>query len=231
MKSARRTSRRGVIGIESAIVMIAFVIVAAALAFVVLNMGFSTTQKAKTAVASSIGEASSSIEIAGKVTGFGYVSGNVLNATIIPIKIASGGSTINLDPATAAVKYYSSSVSYDNIYGSGCIITGSTYTRAATALDQAVTNTCVDNNPITGGVGTAAAPTKTKAVVYFTVHQQTNSKVLQQGDSAVLAIAYKSGDRPAPLDTLKAEVVLPTGSALTVERNVPSITTNVVDLG
>ncbi|MFZ0183948.1 MAG: archaellin/type IV pilin N-terminal domain-containing protein, partial [Nitrosotalea sp.] len=44
-----RKTRRGVIGIESAIVMIAFVIVAAALAFVVLNMGFSTTQKAKTA--------------------------------------------------------------------------------------------------------------------------------------------------------------------------------------
>ncbi|MEO9308549.1 MAG: archaellin/type IV pilin N-terminal domain-containing protein, partial [Nitrososphaera sp.] len=41
MKAAVRSrkTRRGVIGIESAIVMIAFVIVAAALAFVVLNMG------------------------------------------------------------------------------------------------------------------------------------------------------------------------------------------------
>ena len=43
-------THRGVIGVESAIVMIAFVIVAAALAFVVLNMGFSTTQRAKTAI-------------------------------------------------------------------------------------------------------------------------------------------------------------------------------------
>ncbi|MCH8996247.1 MAG: flagellin, partial [Thaumarchaeota archaeon] len=33
-------THRGIIGIESAIVLIAFVIVAAALAFVVLNMGF-----------------------------------------------------------------------------------------------------------------------------------------------------------------------------------------------
>ncbi len=40
-------TQRGIIGLESAIVLIAFVIVAAALAFVVLNMGFSTTQKAK----------------------------------------------------------------------------------------------------------------------------------------------------------------------------------------
>ncbi|MGH2612893.1 MAG: archaellin/type IV pilin N-terminal domain-containing protein, partial [Rhabdochlamydiaceae bacterium] len=37
----KRRTRRGVMGIEAAIVMIAFVIVAAALAFVVLNMGFS----------------------------------------------------------------------------------------------------------------------------------------------------------------------------------------------
>ncbi|MGI0046806.1 MAG: archaellin/type IV pilin N-terminal domain-containing protein, partial [Nitrosotalea sp.] len=38
MNSSKRRTRRGVMGIEAAIVMIAFVIVAAALAFVVLNM-------------------------------------------------------------------------------------------------------------------------------------------------------------------------------------------------
>ena len=66
IRKGHRQSHRGVIGIESAIVMIAFVIVAAALAFVVLNMGFSTTQKAKTTIISSLGEASSSLEVAGK---------------------------------------------------------------------------------------------------------------------------------------------------------------------
>jgi archaeal flagellin FlaB len=48
IQKGHRHTHRGIIGIESAIVLIAFVIVAAALAFVVLNMGFSTTQKAKT---------------------------------------------------------------------------------------------------------------------------------------------------------------------------------------
>ena len=38
-------THRGIIGIESAIVLIAFVIVAAALAFVVLNMGFPQRKK------------------------------------------------------------------------------------------------------------------------------------------------------------------------------------------
>src|SRR5574337_1941154 len=101
-----RKTRRGGMGIEAAIVMIAFVIVAAALAFVVLNMGFSTTQKAKTAVISSQTEASSALEIAGKVTGIGYVSGGVLNATIIPIKFASRGESVSLNPKQTSIKYY-----------------------------------------------------------------------------------------------------------------------------
>jgi archaeal flagellin N-terminal-like domain len=52
VRGSRRISsnRRGILGIESAIVMIAFVVVAAALAFVVLNAGFGTTQKSKTTI-------------------------------------------------------------------------------------------------------------------------------------------------------------------------------------
>src|SRR5512135_2484358 len=112
-----RKTRRGVIGIESAIVMIAFVIVAAALAFVVLNMGFSTTQKAKTAISSSVSESSSALEIAGKVTGVGNVAGGVLNATVIPLKVAGGGDSVSLNPTLTDIKYYSNTVRYDNVYG------------------------------------------------------------------------------------------------------------------
>ncbi len=60
--------------------------------------------------------------------------------------------------------------------------------------------------------------------------KNTNS-ILDVGEHANLVIAYKSADRPAQLDNVKAEVVLPTGSALTVERQVPAVTTQIVDLG
>jgi len=40
-------AKKGIVGIEAAIVLIAFVIVAAALAFVAINMGMYTTQKSK----------------------------------------------------------------------------------------------------------------------------------------------------------------------------------------
>ena len=38
--------KRGIVGIEAAIVLIAFVVIAAALACVVINMGFYSAQKA-----------------------------------------------------------------------------------------------------------------------------------------------------------------------------------------
>ena len=227
MKSTTRSrkTRRGVIGIESAIVMIAFVIVAAALAFVVLNMGFSTTQKAKTAISSSVSESSSALEIAGKVTGIGDVSGGSLNATVIPIKVAGGGDSVSLDPALTDIKYYSNTVRYDNIYGAKCVLSSGTYTNVTAAITAAVTATCTDGNSLTG-----PAPSTTQAIIYWDVNTNNNS-ILDQGEHANLVIQYDSADKPKQLDNIKAEIIVPTGSALTVERQVPAITTQIVDLG
>jgi flagellin FlaB len=224
---SRKRTRRGVIGIESAIVMIAFVIVAAALAFVVLNMGFSTTQKAKTAISSSVTESSSALEIAGKVTGAGYISPGVLNATMIPLKIAGGGDSVSLDPKLTDIKYYSNTVRYDNIYGVNCALGNMTFTNATAALGEAKIRGCIDHTPLDY---TDGYPTNTAAAIYWDVNINNNN-ILEQGEHANLIIVYKSADRPGQLDGIKAEIIVPTGSALTVERHVPAITTTNVDLG
>ncbi len=120
IQKGHRHTHRGIIGVESAIVLIAFVIVAAALAFVVLNMGFSTTQKAKTTIVSTLQQAGSSLEIEGKVIGSSYIPGggspSGINATSVPIKISGGGDSVNLDPSLTAIKYLSNQITYDDIY-------------------------------------------------------------------------------------------------------------------
>ncbi|QLH08188.1 archaellin/type IV pilin N-terminal domain-containing protein [Candidatus Nitrosotenuis sp. DW1] len=228
MKLVRREhsrSHRGVIGVESAIVMIAFVIVAAALAFVVLNMGFSTTQRAKTAIVSSLEESSSALEIAGKVTASGDVSPTgKINVTSIPVKVASGGSSVNLGNTTMAVKYFSGSVEYDNIM-TGILSTG-TYANLTVAMQAAAQAGHLNVNPITSNTAADA----TAAVIYFAVNRNDNA-ILDQGEHAIIAIVHKGSERPQALDVIKAEIIVPTGSPLTVERLVPNITTNVVDLG
>ncbi|QLH06875.1 archaellin/type IV pilin N-terminal domain-containing protein [Nitrosopumilus ureiphilus] len=230
-RKGTRHSHRGVIGVESAIVMIAFVIVAAALAFVVLNMGFTTTQKAKTSIISSLDEASSSMQIAGKVIGSGDTTVGKLNMTAFPIKIASGGANVNLDAKTAAVKYVSNSIDYDNIYVgtlSGEYKSLSSATAAAVSATSTGFETFsdVDVNPFLG----VSHPSNTRAFIYWS-QESTSNDILEQGETAVLAIAFKANERPSALDKVKAEIIVPTGAALTVERQVPTITNQVVDLG
>jgi flagellin FlaB len=205
--------------------MIAFVIVAAALAFVVLNMGFSTTQRAKTAIVSSLEESSSALEIAGKVTASGDVSPTgKINVTAVPVKVASGGSSVNLGNTTMAVKYFSGTVEYDNIM-TGVMSTG-TYANLTVAMQAAAQAGHLNVNPITSNTAADA----TAAVIYFAVNRNNNA-ILDQGEHAIIAIVHKGSERPQALDMIKVEVIVPTGSPLTVERLVPNITTPVVDLG
>jgi len=58
---------QGFTGLEAAIVLIAFVVVAAVFSYVVLGAGFFTTQTAQATVHTGVAQASSSIEIVGNV--------------------------------------------------------------------------------------------------------------------------------------------------------------------
>ena len=111
----RNSSRRGVIGIESAIVLIAFVIVAAALSFVVLNMGFSTTQKAKTTIGQGLETSSSVLEVAGSVNGHLNATAAQLDLVTIPLKVAAGAKDVDLQKSLTGVRYFTKTVQYDNI--------------------------------------------------------------------------------------------------------------------
>jgi flagellin FlaB len=235
IQKGHRHTHRGIIGVESAIVLIAFVIVAAALAFVVLNMGFTTAQKAKTTIVSTLAEAGSSLEIEGKSIGSSYqpLGGpSSLNTTSFPIKIAGSGDSVNLDPSHTAIKYLSNLLTYDNIYG-GTLnsLNPSTYSSLETATNAA-SPLYFTLSPYEGGLDGDADdwPLETTAFIYWTVARNTND-ILEAGEHANLAIVFAAGDRPQELDTIRVEIIPPAGASLTISRQIPNITTEVVDLG
>jgi len=100
-------ARRGIVGIESAIVLIAFVIVAAALAFVVLNMGFFTSQQSRLVMQRGLGEASSALELDGTVVAAVDVSSQKINYAWIPVKLSSGQHKVDLTPTKTIISYWS----------------------------------------------------------------------------------------------------------------------------
>jgi len=227
IQKGHRHTHRGIIGIESAIVLIAFVIVAAALAFVVLNMGFSTTQKAKTAIIAAVEEAGSSLEVAGKITGFGNIKNDVLNATSIPMKIVSGGANSNLDGNFTSIKIITDNIEYDNIYTKGPLFLGE-YKNASKAWDAAVTKGWITavQHPFTGNQNVP----ETLGIIYWTVNLNNNT-ILDIGEHVQLAVAFARDDRPKSLEHIAWEVSTPKGAPLTVDRLVPNITNDIVDLG
>jgi len=229
IQKGHRHTHRGIIGVESAIVLIAFVIVAAALAFVVLNMGFATTQKAKTTIISSLSEASSGIAVSGKVTAIANVPADNVNATSIPLKITSGGDSINLDNSTVSIKYLSNTVEYDNILVA--TLTATTFGNLSQAFQAAVDDPGISGltqNPVNG----TGNNLNTFAIIYWTVSSQNPpNAILEQGEHAVIGIGYNAADKPIGLDKIRVEVLLSSGATMTVERNIPNLTSTVTDLG
>jgi len=82
-----RWRRKGFTGLEAAIVLTAFVVVAAVFSYVVLNAGFFTTEKSKEVIHSGVDRASQSVELVGYVIGYGNSSlaNNPSNRTISAI--------------------------------------------------------------------------------------------------------------------------------------------------
>lgn len=88
----------GFTGLEAAIVLIAFVVVAAVFSYVVLGAGFFTTQKAQEVVYTSVDMASSSLEIIGDVYGLNTTaetSPPVVDTIRFTLGLAAGGSSVD----------------------------------------------------------------------------------------------------------------------------------------
>ena len=208
-----RHSHRGVIGVESAIVMIAFVIVAAALAFVVLNMGFSTSQQAKTMTHSSLTQATSAMRISGAVTAVGCIASTSgcdsiqrINATTIPLKISRSGNSVNFASDVITISYFGKSVQYNNIYTGP--ITSDTFRQSVLAFRQSDLETSStfdafnNANPVNGTL-----PSETSAFLYWAKRSNVN-QILDVGEHAVLAVAFASDDRPLVLEKMTFEIMV-----------------------
>jgi flagellin FlaB len=86
-------NQKGITGIETAIILIAFVIVASVFAYVVLSAGLFSTQKAKEAIHAGLEEAQCTIEVKGNI--YGLMSGGVLQEVYFTVGTTTGGDSID----------------------------------------------------------------------------------------------------------------------------------------
>jgi len=98
MNKRKRVQKAGLTGLETAIVLIAFIITAAAFAFGVLNLGLQVSQKSTDVIRAGLIEASSALEIDGGVIVKGEV--NKPHNITFAIKLAAGKEPVTIDSNT-----------------------------------------------------------------------------------------------------------------------------------
>jgi flagellin FlaB len=98
---------KGFTGLEAAIVLIAFVVVAAVFSYVMLGAGFFTTQKSKQVVSTGVAQASSSLEMDGQyIVLHANTTGSSGDVSQIDIYVTqtAGGTAVDLNKTTISLK-------------------------------------------------------------------------------------------------------------------------------
>lgn len=84
-------------GLEAAIVLIAFVVVAAVFSYVVLGAGFFTAQKSQETIYSGVSQSSSSFEVIGSIYGMAtQENAPYLNYTKFTVGLTAGGTPVDI---------------------------------------------------------------------------------------------------------------------------------------
>ena len=94
----RHDGQRGITGLETAIVLIAFVMVASVFAYVVLSAGLFSSQKAKEAVYQGMSQTSGSVSLKGNV--YARMVNSFVTEVYLPISAVAGGNPTDFSDTT-----------------------------------------------------------------------------------------------------------------------------------
>ncbi|HEY4674954.1 MAG TPA: archaellin/type IV pilin N-terminal domain-containing protein [Candidatus Bathyarchaeia archaeon] len=209
MRSIRKNTR-GIVGIEAAIVMIAFVVIAAAMAYVVINMGFYSAQQAKGTIDKGIAEATSALTLDGFIVGM--TNESAIKWLAIPVKLAVGQSEVDMKNDTVVIAVVGTDFALSNIYNGAVDTTTANLQTLMFEVNQTATSA--------------------NATCYIFNDDGNSDSVIKQNEKAYIIIYLGSNTLPN-YTKVKTEIRTSRGSALMVQRDIPGglPTSDIVDLG
>lgn len=119
--------KRAIVGLEAAIILIAFVIIAAVFSFMVVNQGLFATEQGKTVIQQGLQQASTPLSVDG--TTFVKTAANGANVTgiLIPLK-TFGAKYVSMNENTTVVTLKIGANAWSNVYaGVNASATGETF--------------------------------------------------------------------------------------------------------
>jgi flagellin FlaB len=201
MKIERRANallkrNRGMVGIEAAIVLIAFVIVAAAFSFMVVNMGLFATQTGKDAVQQGISQVSSPLLVDGSI--YMRASSGMVDAMVIPLE-------------TIGTNYVSMAQN-----STGVMLRVGNHTAIADVYDG-INGT----SPFTAEFDTLVSIVGNSTGAMLFVSNGDGSPVLNSNEQGFMVFHLNSIDQAAQTEQIYVEIRPPNSPPLSVEILVP----------
>jgi archaeal flagellin FlaB len=190
---------KGITGLETAIILIAFVVVAAVFAYTALSAGLFSTQKGQEAVYAGLKEARSTIELRGAIVAVAPAVGATANISQVTFTVASvlGGEPVDFTPPSG---------------GAAGVATGTANKVIINYIDQdqTITNTYWSVTALGKDDGDYLLETDEKFQI--TVGGSTGNNLLNALSATHLLGVNK---------TFSLVVVTPIGAVLEIERTTP----------
>ena len=230
--------KRGIIGLEAAIVLIAFVIIAAAFSFMVVNQGLYATERGKTVIQEGLKQASTPLTIDGTIFMRTAPSGTTVDLIVIPVK-AFGVKYVSAGRNQTVVVLRVGERAWANAYlgvlylghpnGSLYNATSQTYDPTGKEFDEFVgyqlANQTMDGDPCDIYVNETYSVGHSKGLVTGVVLAIANSngdEALDTGEKGFLLVALASDAVASARTQINIEIRLETSATLSIEVSVPA---------
>jgi flagellin FlaB len=202
---------KGITGLETAIILIAFVVVAAVFAYTALSAGLFSTQKAQEAVYSGLKEAQSTLELKGAVIATANVTGDADHGACIGtisfvVSNVLGGEPVDFTQPTSGTNGVADS-------GNNKVVIN--YIDSETEVDNLYWS-------------------------FIKIGNDDGDSLLEVGEKFQITVGDDSGNGnlvdalgATPLgcnDTFNLIVLTPAGAVLTIERTIPAYIDSIINL-
>lgn len=214
--------KRGIVGLEAAIVLIAFVIIAAAFSFMVVNQGLFATERGKAVVQEGLQQASTPLSLDGTIFVRTDAAGTSVNCMAIPLR-AFGVDYVAMWRNETVVTLKVGETAWGNVYG-GVLYdntTGEVYDPTGKKFDEF----CGAHLNATGNVYVHGAYVDYQATwnstAVLAIENSNNDESLNSDEKGYLIITLDSSDVAAVRELIIVEIRLEKTAPLSMEFRIP----------
>ena len=210
--------KRGIVGLEAAIVLIAFVIIAAIFGFMVVNQGLFATERGKTVIQEGLKQASTPLSIDGTIFARTNAEGSNVSVIIVPLR-AFGVKYVAMWRNQTVVTLKVGESAWANVY-LGILYdsaTNETYDPTGMKFDDFVGYTESGGNYVNGTYNSTTLLTG----AVLAISNSNGDESLDAAEKGYLIVTLKPEDAAAVRNDITVEVRLEKTAPLSLEFTIP----------